>query len=118
MDSNSYRQRLQQKLEQALAPIHMEILDDSARHKGHAGHLPAPKASADTQSRPSEVSAKEDDPKGETHFKVTIVSAAFRGLSRLERHRLVYQTVDAELKERVHALTIRALTPEENSTQG
>jgi BolA protein len=96
MDSSSYQSRLRQKLQQALSPIHLEIIDDSARHKGHAGH----------------------DPRGETHFKVMIVSPVFQGLSAVERHRLVYQSVDAELKERVHALNIIARTPAENTTQG
>jgi len=75
----------------ALAPLELEIIDDSARHKGHAGH----------------------DPRGETHFKIRVVSPVFKGLSRVARHRLIYESVNAELKERVHALTIEALTPEE-----
>ncbi len=93
MNSLSYQDRIRQKLEQTLKPIHMEIMDDSARHKGHAGH----------------------DPRGETHFKVRIVSAAFNGKSRVERHRLVYDSLAEELKERVHALNIETLTPEEHN---
>lgn len=91
MNSLSYQDRIRQKLTDALQPIHMEIMDDSARHQTHAGH----------------------DPQGETHFKVRIVSAVFNGLSRVERHRLVYDSLAAELKERVHALTIETLGPEE-----
>jgi BolA family transcriptional regulator, general stress-responsive regulator len=91
MNSLTYKERLRQKLEAALAPVDMEIIDDSARHRGHAGH----------------------DPRGETHFKVNIISAAFAGLAPVARHRLVYEAVAEELKERVHALNITAKTPEE-----
>jgi BolA family transcriptional regulator, general stress-responsive regulator len=91
MNSQSYQDRIRQKLTAAFAPIHLEILDDSARHKGHAGH----------------------DPKGETHFKIRIVSTVFAGLSRVDRHRLVYESLATELKERVHALNIEALAADE-----
>lgn len=91
MNSLSYREQIRRKLEAELAPIHMEILDNSARHKGHAG----------------------SDPHGETHFKITLVSAAFSGLSRVARHRLVYEALAEELRERVHALNIEARTPDE-----
>ncbi|MFY9288934.1 MAG: BolA family protein, partial [Alphaproteobacteria bacterium] len=53
------------------------------------------------------------DPRGETHFIVTIVSEAFEGKPSVARHRLVYGAVGDELKERVHALNITALTPSE-----
>jgi BolA family transcriptional regulator, general stress-responsive regulator len=91
MNSSPYHERMRQKLAAAFAPIHLEIIDDSARHAGHAGH----------------------DPKGETHFKIKIAGAAFEGLSRIARHRLIYQALADELKERVHALNIEALTPDE-----
>jgi BolA family transcriptional regulator, general stress-responsive regulator len=91
MNSTAYQQRIRQKLEAAFQPIHMEIIDDSASHKGHAGH----------------------DPRGETHFKVKVVSTVFAGISRLARHRLIYKTLAAELQERVHALNVEALTPDE-----
>src|SRR5580704_9756365 len=91
MNSLSYQTRIRQKLTATLQPIHMEIMDDSAHHKGHAGH----------------------DPVGETHFKVMIVSAVFNGLTRIERHRRVYESLAEELKERVHALNIETLTPDE-----
>jgi BolA protein len=81
--------RLRQALEQQLAPSALEISDDSAAHIGHAG-------------------AKDGG-----HFRVSLVSAAFRGRSQIERHRLVYAAVAPLLKGDVHALNIRALAPEE-----
>ena len=96
MNLLTYQQRIRQKLEAAFQPILLEILDDSARHKGHAGH----------------------DPRGETHFKIRIVSAAFNGLTPVARHRLVYDALAAELKERVHAVNIEAKTPEELHNYG
>jgi BolA protein len=95
MDSLTYKDRIQRNLEAALAPIDIEIIDDSVRHAGHAGH----------------------DPRGETHFKIRIVSPAFNGLTRVARHRLVYDALAGELKERVHALNIDAKTPEESLHQ-
>jgi BolA protein len=81
--------RLRQALEEQLAPSALEINDDSAAHVGHAG-------------------AKDGG-----HFRVSLVSAAFRGRSQIERHRLVYAAVAPLLKGDVHALNIRALAPEE-----
>lgn len=83
--------QLRRAIEHALAPIRLEIVDESARHHGHAG------------SRPE----------GETHFAVVVVSSAFAGRSRLERQRLVHAAAADLLRERIHALSIRALTPEE-----
>ena len=82
---------LRQRLEGALAPTRLEIVDESARHQGHAG------------SRPE----------GETHFRLLVVSRAFAGRSRVERQRLVHAAAADLLRERIHALSIRALTPEE-----
>ncbi|OHX11517.1 BolA family protein [Chromobacterium sphagni] len=75
---------------QRLAPEHLDIQDDSALHAGHAG-------------------ARD----GGGHYTLTIVSASFANLSRVQRHRLVYQTLGELMTGRVHALAIRALTPEE-----
>ncbi|POA99904.1 BolA family transcriptional regulator [Chromobacterium sinusclupearum] len=75
---------------QVLAPEHLDIQDDSALHAGHAG-------------------AKG----GGGHYTLTIVSARFAGLGRVQRHRLIYQTLGELMTSRVHALAIRALTPEE-----
>ncbi len=88
------RDRITGKLTKAFAPEHLDVIDDSHRHEGHAGARPG----------------------GETHFTVHIVSAAFRGKSRLDRHRMVNTALADELAERVHALAIRAATPEENRT--
>lgn len=87
--------RMRQKLTEAFAPTRLDIIDDSHRHAGHAG-------------------AREG---GETHFTVEIVAAAFAGKSRVERQRLVYATLAAELQERVHALALRTLTPTEDTAQ-
>ena len=91
----SYRQRIDHKLRAAFAPEVLDIQDDSASHAGHAGHHAL----------------------GETHFSVHIVSAAFQELSRVERHRQVYAILADEIKERVHALSLHVLTPDE-STKG
>jgi len=79
------------KLTDRFAPARLDIVDDSARHAGHAGARPG----------------------GETHFTVTVVSAAFAGLGRVARQRLVYETLAAELMGGVHALALRTLTPDE-----
>jgi BolA family transcriptional regulator, general stress-responsive regulator len=84
------RAQLRSALERALEPSVLEIIDDSARHAGHAGA------------------------RGGGHFRVTIVSAAFRGRSPIERHRLVYEAVAPLLVDAVHALNIVARTPEED----
>jgi len=84
---------IREKLTNNLAPTRLAIIDESTRHAGHAGA----------------------HPEGETHFAVTIVSAAFVGLNRVARQRLVYQTLAAELAIRVHALSLTTLSPEEDS---
>jgi BolA family transcriptional regulator, general stress-responsive regulator len=81
-----------EKLNAQLAPVRLDIVDESARHAGHAGARP----------------------EGETHFRVEIVSEAFRGLNRVARQRRVYEVLAEELKTRVHALSLSALTPEED----
>ena len=86
-----YAERLEAKLTQGLTPERLQITDVSHRHAGHAGH----------------------DPRGETHFDVVVVAGAFAGLSRVARQRLVYDLVREELAERVHALSVRTLTPDE-----
>jgi len=79
------------KLSDRFAPTRLDIVDDSARHAGHAGARPG----------------------GETHFTVTVVSAAFAGLGRVARQRLVYEALAAELKGGVHALALTTLAPDE-----
>lgn len=84
-------QAMQRKLEAALAPAQLEIVDDSARHAGHAG-------------------ARQG---GESHFNVLIVASGFAGLGRVERQRLVYGILAEELAGPVHALSLSLRTPEE-----
>jgi BolA family transcriptional regulator, general stress-responsive regulator len=80
------------KLVSRFAPSRLEIIDESARHAGHAGARP----------------------EGETHFRVVLTAAAFAGLSRLARQRLVYETLAQELETRVHALSLEVRAPGED----
>lgn len=75
----------------AFAPARLEVINDSARHRGHAG----------------------DDGSGESHFTVVIESGAFSGRSRLERQRLINRALGDIPGGRVHALAIRASAPQE-----
>jgi len=83
------------KLVAALAPEHLEIVDESALHAGHAGARPG----------------------GETHFRVEIVAAAFAGYGRLARQRRVYEILKEELAGGVHALSLSTLTPDEAASR-
>lgn len=87
---------IEHKLTQALAPQRLKIVDDSEKHKGHAGYREG----------------------GETHFRVEVVSAAFAGESRVARQRRVYQILADELAGGVHALQLKTLTPEEDGKAG
>lgn len=78
------------RLRAALAPVMLDLIDQSEQHRGHAGH----------------------DSRGESHFALTIESAAFAGKTRVARQRMVYAALGDLMVERVHALTIRATTPE------
>jgi BolA protein len=85
------RDLITEKLSKAFAPQSLDVVDESHQHLGHSGHRPG----------------------GETHFRVYIVSEAFRGKSRLERHRLVNDALSGELAGGVHALAIHASAPGE-----
>ena len=85
------RDLITKKLTAAFDPESLDVVDESHQHAGHAGHRPG----------------------GETHFRVTIVAQAFTGKSRLERHRMVNQTLSGELAGGVHALAIHASAPGE-----
>jgi BolA family transcriptional regulator, general stress-responsive regulator len=87
------RDAIEEKLARAFAPLSLDVIDESHQHEGHAGHREG----------------------GETHFRVYIVSESFRGKTRVERHRMVNETLAAELKGGVHALAIQALAPGEGS---
>ena len=80
-----------ERLTAALAPTRLDLEDQSHQHIGHAGH----------------------DPRGESHFAQTIESPVFVGLSRIERQRKIYAALGELMRERVHALTIRASAPGE-----
>ena len=82
---------MRRRLEAALAPTRIELIDDSELHRGHGGYNPA----------------------GESHFTLRIESAAFAGKGRVERQRLVYAALGELMDERVHALSIRATAPGE-----
>jgi len=82
---------MRRRLEDALQPTRLELVDDSEAHRGHGGYNPA----------------------GESHFTLTIESPAFAGKSRVERQRLVYAVLGDLMRERVHALSIRASAPGE-----
>ena len=83
--------QIEQRLRAALAPLRLDITDDSARHAGHAG------------ARAS----------GGGHFLVTIVSPAFTGKNLIERHRLVYAALGELMHNDIHALSLQALSPDE-----
>jgi len=80
----TYKDRMQQKLTEAFAPVTLEIIDESEAHRGHGGYQEG----------------------GETHFKIVIKAAAFNGMSRVAQQRAVMATVKQELDERVHALAL------------
>lgn len=80
------------KLTDAFEPVHLDVVDESHLHAGHAGARP----------------------EGETHFRVDIVAAAFDGVSRIERQRMVHRVLEDELGDRVHALALRTRAPGEN----
>jgi BolA family transcriptional regulator, general stress-responsive regulator len=82
-----------EKLNQAFAPDDLRVLDESAQHQGHAGHRPG----------------------GESHFRIYIVAQAFKGKSRIERHRLINDALATELRGGVHALAIHASAPGEQT---
>jgi BolA protein len=79
------------KLREAFSPESLDVSDESHLHEGHSGHRPG----------------------GETHFRVYIVSSAFEGKSRVDRHRMINSTLAAELAGSVHALAIKAHAPGE-----
>jgi BolA family transcriptional regulator, general stress-responsive regulator len=86
---------IRDKLTAEFQPSTLIVQDDSARHAGHSGAV------------------REDGSQGETHFTVRIVSDKFAGLSRVERQRRVYDVLARELSDRVHALSLTALSPAE-----
>ncbi len=93
----SIKDRITAKLQEALTPTHIEVIDDSAKHAGHIGHPGS--------GHPGQMAARE------THFTVKVASAAFSGKGRLERHRAIHAILADELRDGVHALAIEAKAP-------
>ena len=83
---------IETKLTAAFRPQRLDIVDESHPHAGHAG------------SRPG----------GETHFRVEIVSPGFEGKSRVERQRMIYAVLKAEMASSIHALSLTVMTPAED----
>ena len=90
------RHAITHKLREAFAPESLDVTDESHLHEGHAGHRPG----------------------GETHFRINIVSEAFEGKSRIERHRMINAALAKELAGSVHALAIKAQAPGETGGTG
>ena len=82
---------IENRLRAALAPTRLAVINDSAQHRGHTG----------------------DDGSGESHFTVEIEAPAFAGMTRLERQRAVNAALGDLMRERIHALAIRARAPGE-----
>ena len=82
---------IRRKLEAAFQPEQLAIEDESHRHAGHAGARPG----------------------GETHFRVHLVASVFKGVSRVERQRRVYEVLADEMQDRVHALALSVKAPDE-----
>ena len=85
----SAAQNIERKLNEAFAPLSLQVIDESHLHAGHVGARP----------------------EGETHFRVEVVSAAFADCSRVDRQRMVYDTLSEELAGPVHALSVLASPP-------
>lgn len=82
---------IEDKLRVALSPVHLAVINDSARHRGHLG----------------------DDGSGESHFTVEIVADVFVGESRVNRQRMVNRALGDIMKDKVHAMAIKAKAPGE-----
>ena len=79
-------ERITRKLTEAFSPVEVKVVDESHLHKGHAGHRP----------------------EGESHFRIRITAAAFRGKSQVQTHRMIYKALEGEIAAGVHALAIEA----------
>lgn len=88
--SQATQQKIERKMREELAAVHLEIIDESWKHAGHAG------AAA-----------------GGGHFILQVVSDRFKGVSLLDRNRMVFNVLKDEMKGEIHALAIKAMTPDE-----
>jgi BolA protein len=95
----SVKERMEGKLTAALAPVLLEVIDESHKHAGHIGHPGS--------GHPGALSSTE------THFQIKVVSDAFTGKTRLARHRLINEILAEDLRSGVHALAIEARSPGE-----
>jgi BolA protein len=91
MNEPSRVSMIRERLSSALAPLELEITDQSHKHVGHAGALG-----------------------GGGHFSVLVVSQAFAGKPLLARHRLIYEALGDAMQREIHALSIKAMTPDEH----
>ena len=87
------KDNITKKLSEAFTPDSIDVVDESHLHEGHAGHRPS----------------------GETHFRVYIVSNAFAGKSRIDRHRMINALLAPELAGSVHALALHTYAPGEDA---
>jgi len=85
--------KIKQAIEKELMPEHLEIINESGEHAGHAG----------------------DDGSGETHYKLIVVSSRFKDHNRVQRQRLMNAAVSKLFEEGLHALTMKLLTPQEDN---
>lgn len=87
----SLTERIKLKITENLNPVHMELINESRKHAGHAG----------------------DNGTGESHFRLTVVSPAFEGYTSIQRQRMVYALLKDEFSQGLHALSMKTLTPAE-----
>mmetsp|Transcript_47 Transcript_47/g.415 ORF Transcript_47/g.415 Transcript_47/m.415 type:complete len:117 (+) Transcript_47:2763-3113(+) len=99
MEERPVRQAIVKKIQEALHPLQLRVEDESHKHAGHAGN---------PTGRPD----------AETHFRVEVVSDAFGGRTLVQRHRMVYQLLDREFQDGLHALAVKAYTPDEIESTG
>ncbi|MEQ9115206.1 MAG: BolA family protein [Rickettsiales bacterium] len=85
------KEKIELKLIKALNPLEIKVINFSEEHRGHSGY----------------------DNSGESHFDILIVSQKFHNVSKIERHKIIYQTLSEELKGSLHALKIKSFTPDE-----
>jgi len=91
MNQETVEKRIRRKLNEAFSPILLEIEDESAQHHGHTGHRPG----------------------GESHFRIKIVSATFKGLTKIASHRAIYAVLADDMKEGgIHALALETKAEE------